>query len=158
MTESPLQNQSFEMDVMVFNVGVTLYAIDLKFVKEIILPSSHLAQLPITPPLLKGLILSRDEIYPLVHLGEHSTDLTDDEARVILLTEGERRIALYTEQLHDILVLSSTNKMEDEASIAPESTHGAFETEKGNVLLLDFEQLYASLVDQANKADSIPIS
>jgi chemotaxis signal transduction protein len=158
MTESHLQNQLFEMDVMLFNVGADMYAIDLKFVKEIILPTSHYARLPITPPLLSGLILSRDEIYPLVHLGERSKDLNDDETRIILLTEGERRMALYAEQLHDILLLSSTNRADDEALAHPFWVLWSFETEKGKVLLLDFEQLYTSLVEQASTVDSIPIS
>jgi chemotaxis signal transduction protein len=158
MTELTPSNHPFEMDVMLFNVGTELYAIDLRLVKEIILPPSHLAQLPITPPLLRGLILSRNDIYPLVHLSKNDVDLTDDGARLILLTEGERRIALYTEHLHDILLLSSENRVDDGSDAHQNWILGAFETPKGNIFLLDFEQLYTTLVSQAGQIDSIPIS
>lgn len=157
MTELTPAHHPFEMNVMLFNVGTDLYAIDLSLVKEIILPPSHLAQLPISPPLLRGLILSRNNIYPLVHLSKTALNLTHDEARVILLTEGERRLALYTEHLHNILSLSSKSVVERDSPNKFKWVFGMFETPKGNVFLLDFEKLYSTLVDQANQADSIPI-
>ncbi|HSU79440.1 MAG TPA: chemotaxis protein CheW [Candidatus Angelobacter sp.] len=158
MTESTRQTPSFDKDVMLFSVGVTTYAIELNLVKEVILQPCHLTQLPIPPPLIRGLILSRNEIYPLVHLGEHDVDLNNDEARVILVTDGERRAALYAEHLHDIRSLSTTNQLNDEATVNPECIHGVYGTQRGNVLFVDFIQLYAVLVEQADQVDSIPIS
>lgn len=157
MTELTPAHHPLEMNVMLFNVGTDLYAIDLSLVKEIILPPSHLAQLPITPPLLRGLILSRNDIYPLVHLSKEALNLTHEEARVILLTEGKRRLAIYTEHLHDILSFSSKSLVESDSPNKFEWISGMFETPKGNAFLLDFEKLYTTLVDQANQADSIPV-
>lgn len=148
------QTQALPNQLILLSIKDDLYAVDLSFINEITVIETQPCQLPMSTPYIKGLIQSRNQVYPLVAFGDLK-DVDPEESRVILLSSNERYLALYTERLHNIL----TCKPEDFTPIEGKQSNETLfpslsvSTPEGEAQLIDFDLLYNYLTKAAEKLD-----
>jgi len=83
------------IQLVIFRLAGERYAVEVRWVREIILPPDEVTILPQSPKYLKGLFNLRNEVLPLVDLGA-CLGLTEnprnDDARVILVEINEKTL------------------------------------------------------------------
>lgn len=152
-----LQNRPIPQQGILFSVNDDLFALDLALIREVVIPEARPAPLPLTPHFIKGLVLCRNEIYPIVHLGTNKNNNSEeqDEARIILVSKGPQILALFADQLHNIYQFPS--EFQTDPQRIPfdlrEIVDTTFETPIGQAYYLDFQKLYDGLINQANQLD-----
>lgn len=136
--------------VILLNLNSRLFALDLKIISEIILPNVMISRLPMTPPHIKGLILSREQMYPLVQFGSSTKE--SDDTRILLLNLDNRYLAILVDALLDI-VMCTPEMMIDSESSDILYTPFSINTTHGEARFIEITQLYVQLIQQANQLD-----
>jgi purine-binding chemotaxis protein CheW len=87
-----------------FEVGGILYAVDLKRVREIVRPAPTLA-LPHLPEVVTGVVDHRGDVVPVVDLRKYfgvTPSAEERRVRWIIVTRGERLFGLCVDRVNDV--------------------------------------------------------
>lgn len=130
-----------------FEVGGRVYAIDVAHVREIV-RVREVTPLPMSPPLIEGIVELRDGVVPLIDLGRvlgGKPCEIDGRSRIAVLDFDELVVGLLVEEATDVLSLDA-RLLEDPPALA---THGGYEavrslvrrSEEKPVLVLSLEHI-----------------
>lgn len=156
MNSDLLQTQTLTLPKqgILFSVDKNLFAIDLSIIKEVILPETRFAQLPMTPPFVKGLIESRNNVYPVIRLSPIESTEVKEGNRLILVEKDDHLLALYVDELHNIIPFTEDFSTQTHIpSELKDMVDLCVETPFGTAFYLDFGTFYSKLRFQANQLD-----
>ena len=105
-----------------FEVGENLYAIDVSHVREIV-RAREVTPLPMSPPLIEGVVELRDASVPVIDLGKAlggEPCVVDGRTRIAVLEFDELLVGLRVEHATDVLTLDARS-LEDPPALATQA-------------------------------------
>lgn len=138
------------LQVVVFNVGASSYAVDIAYVEEI-LKYQPVTSLPGSTSKVVGVSNIRGSVIPMVDGGilEKSVLLGDEDTSVIVLMVGDKRFGLMVESVREILTIGEESLESLQLSTASGYVKRVIKLEDEIVQLIEMEDffLYLSGVD-----------
>ncbi|HET6763285.1 MAG TPA: chemotaxis protein CheW [Longimicrobiaceae bacterium] len=93
------------LQVIAFELGGHMHACDVLLVEEIV-TAQRIHPLPDMPPRLLGMLRLRGELVPVVNVAPAlSLSLSSAGGSVLVLDDGERRVGVAADYVHDVLTL-----------------------------------------------------
>jgi chemotaxis signal transduction protein len=94
------------LQVIVFELGGQMHACDVLLVEEVVTKLA-IHPLPDMPPRLLGVVRLRGELIPVLDVAPLlALTLGDGQPTVLVLDDGERRVGIAADYVHDVLTLS----------------------------------------------------
>jgi chemotaxis signal transduction protein len=93
------------VQVVAFEIGGRMHACDVLVVEEVV-TKLVIHPLPDMPPRLMGVVRLRGELIPVLDVAPLlAASLGDGEPTILVSDDGQRRVAVATDYVHDVLTL-----------------------------------------------------
>jgi len=148
-----------EMQVVAFRLDNEEYAVDILAVQEIIRPTA-ITRVPKAPAFVKGVINLRGNVVPVINLrkrfGINKEDLTDNNARIIILNIDEIKIGITVDSVTEVIRIGSEDIEEPNLieSIDKKFVEGVGKYDDRLLILLNLEEILELARISKNKSES----
>lgn len=148
-----------EMQVVAFRLDNEEYAVDILAVQEIIRPTA-ITRVPKAPAFVKGVINLRGNVVPVINLrkrfGINKEDLTDNNARIIILNIDEIKIGITVDSVTEVIKIGSEDIEEPNLieSIDKKFVEGVGKYDDRLLILLNLEEILELARISKNKSES----
>ncbi len=144
-----LENETKELEVIVFKVGTGTFGINVMKVREII-QSPPVTSIPNSHPFMEGIIRLRDEVIPVINLtnvlGFPTSDHPEQD-KLIVSELKQLKVAFRVQDVSRINRISGDRieKPTDLAKGLESATTGVVKMDEQMILLLDFESIIVEM-------------
>lgn len=137
------------IEILFFNIGESIYGIEIKYVKEII-SVEQITVVPKIPDYIKGVINIRGKVVPIISVrnrfGIEEIPYDDRTCIIVLEFEDDEQVGIIVDRVQEVLIAkpSDISKAPDSKNVnANRYIKSIIEIENDIKLLLDCDKLIA---------------
>lgn len=135
-----------QQQLVVFHLAGETYGVDIHRVREII-RVQEITRVPRTPDFVEGIINLRGRVIPVLDLRKRlnmSSDDTTDEARIVVIEQGDQTIGMIVDRVSQVLRIDQSVIEPPSPYIVSVETHyisGIAKVDNQLIVLLDLDQV-----------------